>query len=123
MPAIRYVDTPVAEGGWDVRSELGKVKNGDIAALCAMHAWQDQSRDPARPSTYDLPHHVVSEDGVVGAANLDAVRAALARLETAKHIPVGDKAAARQHLEQHLDKQPGGVGLYGEYDPQPGWHL
>jgi len=75
-------------------------------------AWYDSTAPdpdddglPDAKGAYKLPHHVVSDNGTVGAAHMGGVRAALAALGGARggaDIPDAQKAATRAHLQAHL---------------------
>lgn len=97
------VDTP-----WDGGAVEAKLDPENDAAMKAVFAWYDSSAPdpdddgyPDRKSDWKFPHHEVSADGRPGAANLNGVRNALARLANAD-IPDADKAGVRAHLEAHL---------------------
>lgn len=98
--------TPTDMGGWDAGAMLQRM--GDepgAAALKAMHAWMDPEGDPETKAAYKLPHHMVSEAGEVGAANMTACSAGIAALNGARggvDIPDGDRAAVHRHLAAHM---------------------
>jgi HK97 family phage prohead protease len=69
-----------------------------------MHAWVDPDGDPEAKSSYKFPHHDVSENGEVGAANLRGVAAAIAALNGARGgaaIPSSDRREVYRHLAAH----------------------
>lgn len=106
---IPYRKTGVVDQSWDKSSELAKLPQ-DEKLLRQMHAWVDSGADPALKGSYKFPHHMVSDpdggpgngDETVGPANVNAVRDGLARLDQA-HVPEGDVAGIKAHLQQHLD--------------------
>lgn len=90
------VDTP-----WDGGAAEKNLNDGDTTAFKACYAWVDGSGDPKQKGSYKFPHHEVSSDGKVGAANIPGVRNALARLSSAD-IPSGDAAGVKAHLDAHM---------------------
>lgn len=102
MPAIPKHTTPVVDGKWDASANVKRIP-GDAteSTLKWEYAWRDPDKDADTKGAYKFPHHEVSESGTIGAANLNGVRNALARLTDAD-VPEGDKAAIKAHLDHHL---------------------
>lgn len=98
--AIPAHDTEVVEGEWDGSDAVANAPN-EQDTLRHMHAWADPDGDPGEKETYKLPHH---EPGTDTAANLNAVRNALARLSQTD-MPDSDRDAVERHLRNHLDEQ------------------
>lgn len=76
-----------------------------LAKAKAAYAWYDAGQvedGKIVKAACKFPHHMVSADGTVGAANLAACRNGLARIDSAD-IPAGDQAGVRSHLQAHLD--------------------
>lgn len=98
---IQPHSTPVVDVPWDGGEAVRRCP-AERRALRALHAWVDEESDPDSKSAYKFPHHMVDEDGTVGAANVAAVRNGLARLPQAL-IPEGDRPGVEAHLRRHLD--------------------
>lgn len=98
-------DTPTVEGTWDAGANERRLPSPmPLATARRMYAWYDGSRVEDGEVVKDacsLPHHVVSEDGTPGAANLNGVRNALSRLPQSD-IPESDHERIRAHLRNHL---------------------
>ncbi len=96
---------------WDGPAAEAKLKipvKGTVGRQ--VYAWYDASGNdpdgdgyPDAKQDWALPHHEVASDGTPGAANVNGVRNALARLSGSR-IPSSDEAAVRNHLQKHLDK-------------------
>lgn len=106
--AIPVHHTATVDTTWDAGAVEKRLDPEDDAAMKAVYAWYDSSAPdpdgdgyPDRKSDWKFPHHEVSSDGKPGAANLNGVRNALARLD-GSNIPDADKAKVRAHLEAHL---------------------
>lgn len=96
-------DDPVIDGPWDESATLGRLADtagSDVYAV--MFAGARPGTDAAVKASWLLAHHHVDEYGRVGAANLTAVKAALAAVDGAAMDEAG-KAAARAHLQRHVD--------------------
>src|SRR5215468_1350652 len=115
-------DTGTVDKPWDAAANLKRLgDNPGRAKLRAMHAWVDPNGDPATKAAYKLPHHEVSSDGTVGAANLAGVRAALSRVgQTATQIPQADVSGVRAHLNRHLNKGRSSSQSLVDLDFSPG---
>lgn len=77
-----------------------------------MYAWVDPDGDPDAKSSYKFPHHMVSTEGSVGAANVRACIAGIAVLNGGRGgttIPSADRRGVYNHLARHLrdaDRDP-----------------
>jgi 2'-5' RNA ligase len=111
--AVRPHDTPTVEGTWDADVNVGRLPSPLPVTLAREEfAWIDDSQiegEHVPKGAGSLPHHEVSEDGQVGAANVDGVRSALARLSQTD-IPEADREAAHAHLAAHLSDAGGEPG-------------
>ena len=98
-------DTDVVDRPWDGGREEAEIPNdAGRAVLRLMYAWQDPDADPDTKAAYKLPHHEV-EGGEPGPANVNGVRAALARLgQENTDIPDADRPGCERHLQRHLDR-------------------
>lgn len=97
--AIAAHSTPtVDDEPWDGPGAVAEAPN-DAEVLRYMHAWVDPNGDPDTKQAYSFPHHGPRQGA---AANLNAVRNALARLPQAD-IPDGDRDRVEAHLRRHLD--------------------
>lgn len=104
MSAIPSHDTATVDTPWDGPGAQAAAPN-DREVLVYMHAWRDAEGDPDAKQSYKFPHHA-PEMG--SAANLPAVRNALARLSQAD-IPESDRAAVERHLRNHLEEAERGM--------------
>ena len=103
--------TATVNGTWDSGPNVGRLPSPlSVATAKAMYGWYDSTQvtDGELPkSACKLPHHEVSADGSPGAANMNGVRNALARLPQSD-IPEAEQDAVRRHLQAHMaDAAPG----------------
>ena len=107
--AIVPQSTDVIDEPWDGPGEVAALGSPVTKARgIGMFAWFDGSADdpdddgyPDAKDAWKFPHHKVT-DGDPGAANVNGVRNALARLTDAD-VPEADKTGVRAHLQRHLD--------------------
>jgi len=101
--------TETMEGSWDAGMQVGRLPSPmSTSAAARMYAWYDSGEvsDGKIEKQYcKLPHHAVSESGSPGAAVMNGVRNALARLNQTE-MPDSEREAARRHLRAHLDDGP-----------------
>lgn len=94
------------EGMWDKGTNEGRLPSPvPLATARKFYAWydEDQVEDGAIPkSAGKLPHHFVSEDGTPGAASLNGVRNALARLPQTQGLSDAERSTIERHLRGHL---------------------
>lgn len=99
--------TAVKAGTWDAGANEGHLPSPvPLATVKKMYAYYDEEQvaDGAVPkSAAKLPHHFVAADGTPGAASINGVRNALARLPQTKGLSEAEKSAAEAHLRKHLD--------------------
>jgi hypothetical protein len=118
--AVRSHDTPTVEGTWDADANVGRLPSPlPVTTAREEFAWIDDSQiegDHIPKGAGSLPHHEVSEDGRVGAANVDGVRNALARLSQTD-IPESDREAVHAHLAAHLRDAGGNPGDLDSHGP------
>lgn len=99
--------TAVKDGTWDAGANEGHLPSPvPIATVKKMYAYYDEStvEDGTVPkSACKLPHHFVSDDGTPGAASVNGVRNALARLPQTKGLSDEERSAAEAHLRSHLN--------------------
>lgn len=107
--AIPVRHTQVVDKPWDGGAAEKNLKDGDTSAYRACYAWVDSTGDKTTKTAYKFPHHEVGSDGSVGAANINGVRNALARL-TSAHIPDGDRNGVKAHLNAHMNDFHGADG-------------
>jgi ATP-dependent protease ClpP protease subunit len=104
--AVGPHDTGTAEGAWDGPAEEKKLPSPvPVATAKAMYGWYDgdQVEGGAVPkSACKLPHHVVDGDGKAGAASLNGVRNALARLPQTDGLTDAERSTIERHLRGHL---------------------
>jgi len=89
--------TATVDKPWDANAAVSAMPN-EAAVLRYCHAWRDANGDPAEKDSYKFPHHATKG----GPANVAAVRNGLARLSSA-HIPSGDVAGVKAHLQAHMN--------------------
>lgn len=104
--AVPYRKTDVSDGAWSANKMVGRIPNdAQASVLKQMYAWVDPDSDADTKAAYKLPHHEVSTDGTVGAANVAACRSAIGVLNGARggaDIPDADRHAVYAHLAHHL---------------------
>ncbi len=104
--AVGPHDSSTADGTWDASTHEGRLPSPvPVATVRKMYGWYDEGQveDGAVPkSGAKLPHHEVSEDGTPGAANLNGVRNALARLPQTKGLTDAERDTVERHLRGHL---------------------
>ena len=102
--AIPYSETGTTDVNWDGGMMTRRV-NAASAPLRALHAWVDSSGDPDKKGSYKFPHHMVSENGAVGAANTRACSAVIAVLNGGRggsSIPEADRQGVYNHVSHHI---------------------
>ena len=105
MPAIPYKHSATTDVAWDAGENEKRLKADDKAAYRDMYAWVDPKADPTTKSAYKFPHHMVSGDGKVGAANTRACSAVIAALNGGRggaNIPGADRKAVYNAVAHHL---------------------
>ena len=106
MPAISPHSTATTDSAWDGPGAEAKLKNdGDASYYKKEFAWYDASGDDSKKSAYKFPHHMVSGDGEVGAANTVACSAVIASINGGRggaKIPEADRAGVHAHVGKHL---------------------
>ena len=108
MAAIPPHDTPVTDEPWDGTAEEARLSDDDGADVYRdVYAWVDPDADADLKGSYKFPHHVVSDDGVPGAANLEGCRGGLQALGQAD-VPDADRDGIERHLQQHVDAEDAG---------------
>lgn len=110
--AVGPHDTATVEGTWDGgAAERALPSPMTVATARAVYTWYDAERveDGEIAKAYcKLPHHEVSADGEPGAANMNGVRNALARLPQTDGLSDAERATAERHLRAHLEAGGGG---------------
>lgn len=106
MGAIEVHHTATVDEPWDGPKMVTRLKNDASAAYYRkMFAWVDPEGDPETKSAYKFPHHMVDEDGNIGAANIRACIAGIAALNGARggaKVPEDDRPGVWRHLAAHL---------------------
>ena len=106
--AIPPHHTPIADADtpWDGPANVARLRNGETAAYYRkMFAWVDPEANPNTKAAYKFPHHMVDEEGEIGAANVRACIAVIAALNGARggaKIPEGDRPGVYRHVATHL---------------------
>ncbi len=99
--------TAVKDGTWDAGANEGHLPSPvPLADVKRMYAFYDEEKveDGAVPkSAAKLPHHFVGADGTPGAASINGVRNALARLPQTQGLSDQERSAAEAHLRKHLN--------------------
>lgn len=113
--------TSVEDGTWDAGAQEKKLPSPvPLATVKKMYTYWDeeQAEDGKVPkSVCKLPHHFVSDDGTPGAASINGVRNALARLPQTQGLSDAERAAAEAHLRKHLAAFDGGEEDHTHADP------
>jgi signal peptide peptidase SppA len=114
MPAIPPHSSATTDAPWNGASEEAKLKSPITGSEARnFYAWRDaQGQDPDGDgwpdykSAYKFGHHVVSDSGIGGAANVKACSSGIAVLNGGRggsSIPSGDRAGVHEHLAKHLE--------------------
>jgi 2'-5' RNA ligase len=118
--AVRPHDTPTVGGEWDAGANEKRLPSPlPVTDARAEYAWIDDTRiegDHVPKDACSFPHHEVSGDGRPGAANVDAVRNALARLSQSD-VPESDREAVHAHLARHLRDAGGNPSDFDSHGP------
>lgn len=104
--AIAPHSTATTDAAWDGPGNVARLPNdAGAAAYRRMFAWVDPDGDPEVKSSYKFPHHMVGDDGAVGAANTRACSAGIAVLNGGRGgaaIPDADRQGVYSHLARHI---------------------
>jgi ATP-dependent protease ClpP protease subunit len=104
--------TSVESGTWDAGANEKRLPSPvPVATVKKMYTYYDadKAEDGGVPKTAcKLPHHFVSDDGTPGAASINGVRNALARLPQTQGLSDAERSAAEAHLNKHLAAFKGG---------------
>lgn len=104
--AIGVHHTATEDGSWDGPAAEAHLKtDGTEAYYRSAFAWVDSEGDPTKKSSYKFPHHEVSADGKIGAANIKACQAIIGSLNGGRggaKIPSGDREGVYRHAAAHL---------------------
>lgn len=104
--AIGAQGTATVDSTWDAGTNVRHLKLDQPASYYRrMYAWQDPNGDPTKENTYKFPHHMVSADGTIGAANVHACLNGIEILDGARggaKIPEADRHGVYNHLAKHL---------------------
>lgn len=104
--AIPAHSTATVDSAWDGPANESRLKNDQgYSYYRKAYAWVDGSGDRTKKSSYKFPHHMVSEGGDVGAANVKACQSGIAVLNGGRggtKIPAADKKGVYNHLAKHL---------------------
>lgn len=110
--AVGSHSTAVKDGTWDAGSNEGRLPSPvPLATVRKMYTYYDEDKveDGGVPkSACKLPHHFVGSDGTPGAASVNGVRNALARLPQTQGLSDAERSAAEAHLRKHLAAFNGG---------------
>jgi ATP-dependent protease ClpP protease subunit len=117
--AVGPHDTATTDGTWDASAQQKKLPSPmPVATARKMYAAYDDDKveDGNVPKgACHLPHHEVSADGTPGAAVMNGVRNALARLSQTEGLSDAERATAERHLRAHL-KAGGGDDAEDDLD-------
>lgn len=109
--AVGTHSTAVKDGTWDAGANEGHLPSPvPLATVKKMYTYYDEDKveDGAVPkSAAKLPHHFVSSDGTPGAASINGVRNALARLPQTQGLTDAERKTAEAHLRGHLNAYSG----------------
>lgn len=106
MPAIAVHHTATSKAAWDAGEAEKRLKAGEGAAYYRKeYAWQESGKEGTAKAHYKFPHHEVSADGDVEAANLKACQSIVAILNGGMggaDIPDADREGVYAHAAAHL---------------------
>jgi hypothetical protein len=104
--AVRPHHTATSDKSWDgPRAETRLDNDADNRTLRKVFAWVDAD-NPESETDAKFPHHEVSADGKIGAANLRACTSGIGILNGAHggaDLPREDREAVYRHLATHLE--------------------
>jgi HK97 family phage prohead protease len=104
--AIGPKSTDTTDDEWDgAAMEKRLPDDAGESTYRQMYAWVNPDGDADTRSAYKFPHHQVSTDGDVGAANTNACSAVIAALNGGRggsSIPDGDRQGVYNHVAKHL---------------------
>jgi HK97 family phage prohead protease len=107
MGAIRSHSTGTTDAAWDAGDNVKNLKSDQGEGYYRKaFAWQDPDADPTTKSAYKFPHHMVSGDGDIGAANTRAASSGIGVLNGGRggaSIPDADRQGVYNHLARHID--------------------
>jgi hypothetical protein len=103
MSAIAKHHTATSDAPWDAAENVKRLPS-EQKPLQGAHAWEDPAGNPDSKASYKFPHHNVSDDGKVGAANLAGAKAGIDALNgpEGKAMPAADRQGVHDHLAAHL---------------------
>lgn len=104
--AVGPHESSAKEGTWDAGANEGRLPSPvPVGTARKIYGWYDGSQveDGKLPkSACKLPHHFVGEDGTPGAASINGVRNALARLPQTHGVTEAERGTIERHLRGHL---------------------
>lgn len=107
--AVAPHETATSDDEWDADVNVGRLPSPmSVETARNVFAWIDDSRiedDMIVKDGCKFPHHLVSEDGTPGAADLAACSAVIAALNGARSepdIPDADREGVYRHVAAHL---------------------
>lgn len=107
MPVIAYHKTATAKATWDGPANKKRLREGESQGYYeSAHAFRLDDGNPKSKSDYRFGHHMVSESGDVGAANLKACSSGIAVLNGGRVANIRRKytQAEREGIHRHLAK-------------------
>jgi len=104
--AIPYSKTPTIDSAWDGLAAESKLNNDQPSSYYRKeYAWQQSGSDGTKKSYFKFPHHMVSDSGEIGAANLQACRSGIGVINGVSgggKISAADRRGIYNHLAKHL---------------------
>lgn len=104
--AIASHSTETTDAAWDGPANEARVRSGeDLAYYRQIYAWRDPEGDAAVKSSYRFIHHMVSQGGEPGAANVRACSTGIGVLNGGRGgttIPDADREGVYSHLARHI---------------------
>jgi hypothetical protein len=117
--AIPSHGTATSASAWDGGQNEKNLKEGqDYSYYKQMYAWVDPDKDDTTKSAYKFPHHEVSADGSIGAANVRGCQSIIGILNGSMggtDIPSADYQGVWNHAARHLkdaDVEPAPLRSY-----------
>lgn len=104
--AIPSHNTATSASAWDGGQNEKNLKEGqDYSYYKQMYAWVDPDKDDTTKSAYKFPHHEVSADGSIDAANVRGCQSIIGVLNGSMggtDIPKDDYQGVWNHAARHL---------------------
>lgn len=105
MPADPIHHTATTDAAWDGGAQEKKIETPVSDAAARLWAWHDPDGDGSHKGDHKFPHHMVNDDGTIGASNNQANLSIISVLNGGMggaDIPDTDRQAVYDHAAAHL---------------------